>query len=119
MERFKFITAARAALVFMLLSACAPPVIPKDLEGQVDRNVSFLQVKEAPSSYQHRTIALGGEVLSVTRDGDNTRVQLSYNVGGFIDGGFDKIAPAVESMLNEQLNRLKLFAETGKPTREQ
>ena len=76
MERFKFITAARAALVFMLLSACAPPVIPKDLEGQVDRNVSFLQVKEAPSSYQHRTIALGGEVLSVTRDGDNTRVEV-------------------------------------------
>ena len=48
---------------------------------------------------------------------DNTRLQLSYSVGGFIDGGFEKIAPAVENMLNDQLNRLKLFAETGKPAK--
>ena len=47
---------------------------------------------------------------------DNTRLQLSYGVGGFIDGGFEKIASAVESMLSDQLNRLKQFAETGKPT---
>ena len=38
---------------------------------------------------------------------------------GLARGGFDTIAPAVESVLNEQLNRLKLFAETGKPTSEQ
>ncbi len=58
----------------------------------------------------------GSMTWKLTGDGDHTRVQLSYSVGGFIVGGFDKIAPAVESMLNEQLNRLKLFAETGKPT---
>ena len=52
----------------------------------------------------------------LTGDRDNTRVQLSYSVGGFMVGGFDKIASGVESMLNEQLNRLKQFAETGKPT---
>jgi len=52
----------------------------------------------------------------LTGDGDHTRVQLSYSVGGFMVGGFDKIASGVESMLNEQLNRLKQFAETGKPT---
>jgi uncharacterized protein YndB with AHSA1/START domain len=61
----------------------------------------------------------GSMTWKFTGDGDRTRVQLSYNVGGFIIGGFDQIAPAVESVLNEQLNRLKLFAETGKPTREQ
>lgn len=55
----------------------------------------------------------------LTNSTGNTRVQLTYSVGGFIDGGFEKIAPAVESMLNDQLDRLKLFAETGKPTREQ
>jgi uncharacterized protein YndB with AHSA1/START domain len=48
---------------------------------------------------------------------DNTRLELSYSVGGFIPGGFDKMAPAVEAMLREQLDRLKLFIETGKPTR--
>jgi uncharacterized protein YndB with AHSA1/START domain len=46
---------------------------------------------------------------------ENTRLQLSYNVGGFIEGGFEKIAPAVEGVLRVQLDRLKQFAETGKP----
>ena len=59
----------------------------------------------------------GSMTWKVTGGDGNTRVELSYSVGGFIQGGFEKIAPAVESMLYEQLNRLKLFVETGKPTR--
>jgi uncharacterized protein YndB with AHSA1/START domain len=59
----------------------------------------------------------GSMTWKLTGGGDNTRIELSYSVGGFIQGGFEKIAPAVESMLNEQFNRLKLFVETGKPTR--
>jgi uncharacterized protein YndB with AHSA1/START domain len=59
----------------------------------------------------------GSLTWKLTGGGENTRVQLSYSVGGFIDGGFEKIAPAVESMLSDQLNRLKLFIETGEPTR--
>jgi hypothetical protein len=47
---------------------------------------------------------------------NSTRLELSYSVGGFIMGGFEKIAPAVEAMLREQVDRLKLFVETGKPT---
>ena len=58
----------------------------------------------------------GSMTWKLTGGADNTRVQLSYSVGGFIDGGFEKIAPAVESVLREQLDRLKQFAETGKPT---
>jgi len=46
---------------------------------------------------------------------DNTRLQLSYSVGGFIDGGFEKMAPLVEDVLHQQLDRLKQFVETGKP----
>src|SRR5262245_4958228 len=52
----------------------------------------------------------------LTSGTDNTRLQLSYSVGGFIDGGFDKIAPLVENVLRQQLDRLKQFAETGKAT---
>ena len=59
----------------MLLSACAPQVIPKELEGQVDRNVTFLQVKQAPLSYKNRTIVLGGEVLSIKRGSASTRIE--------------------------------------------
>jgi uncharacterized protein YndB with AHSA1/START domain len=58
----------------------------------------------------------GSMTWKLTSDAANTRIQLSYSVGGFMDGGFEKIAPAVESVLNDQLNRLKLFVETGKPT---
>jgi uncharacterized protein YndB with AHSA1/START domain len=59
----------------------------------------------------------GSMTWKLTSGADNTRVELSYSVGGFMEGGFEKIAPAVESMLNDQFNRLKLFVETGKPTR--
>ena len=44
-----------------------------------------------------------------------TTVGLSYRVGGFMEGGVEKIAPAVDAMLGEQLRRLKLFIETGHP----
>lgn len=52
--------------------------------------------------------------LSAAANG--TTLQLTYNVGGFIDGGFEKIASPVDSVLGEQFQRLKLFVETGKPT---
>lgn len=42
-----------------------------------------------------------------------TRLELRYSVGGFIEGGFERIAPAVETVLLEQAERLKRFAETG------
>ena len=57
----------------------------------------------------------GSMTWKLTGDGDHTRIQLSYSVGGFIDGGFEEIAPAVEAMLREQFDRLKLLIETGKP----
>jgi uncharacterized protein YndB with AHSA1/START domain len=59
----------------------------------------------------------GSMTWKLTGESDSTRLELSYSVGGFTPGGFEKIAPAVENMLNDQLNRLKLFVETGKPTK--
>jgi hypothetical protein len=47
--------------------------------------------------------------------GAATTVNLSYAVGGFRDGGFPAVAPAVDGVLLEQLRRLKHFVETGKP----
>jgi uncharacterized protein YndB with AHSA1/START domain len=61
----------------------------------------------------------GSMTWKLTGDGDSTHLQLTYSVGGFIDGGFDKVAPAVESVLRGQFDRLKLFVETGKPTKSQ
>ena len=59
----------------------------------------------------------GSLTWKLIRGTDTTRLQLTYSVGGFIEGGFEKIAPAVESMLNDQLDRLKLFVETASPTK--
>jgi uncharacterized protein YndB with AHSA1/START domain len=46
---------------------------------------------------------------------DATKLELTYSVGGFIAGGFDAMAPAVERVLGEQVQRLKRFVETGVP----
>lgn len=44
-----------------------------------------------------------------------SKLEVSYSVGGYMQGGFDKIAPAVNGVLGEALNRLKLLIDTGKP----
>jgi hypothetical protein len=46
---------------------------------------------------------------------NGTTVELSYSVGGFFPGGFERIAPAVSAVLEEQLQRVTRFVETGKP----
>ena len=51
--------------------------------------------------------------LSPTASG--TKLELTYSVGGFMAGGFEAIAPAVETVLKEQADRLKRFVETGAP----
>lgn len=45
-----------------------------------------------------------------------TRVTAIYNVGGYMVGGFEKIAAPVDQVLTEQWSRLKNFIETGKAT---
>jgi uncharacterized protein YndB with AHSA1/START domain len=45
-----------------------------------------------------------------------TKVQMSYGVGGFMQGGIDKMAGPVNGMLAEQIGRYKLLVDTGKPT---
>ena len=44
-----------------------------------------------------------------------TQLLLKYSVGGYLEGGFEQIAPMAEAMLAEQLARLKSYVETGKP----
>ncbi len=94
-ERFRIITATWPALILMLLSACAPQVIPKELEAQVDRNVSYLQVRQAPVSYKNRLIVLGGEVLSVKRISDTTRIEVLQLP---LDGSLEPVSDRTNSL---------------------
>jgi hypothetical protein len=48
------------------------------------------------------------------KDGHTTLTQ-TYEVGGYYPGGFDKIAPVVDGVLTQQIQRLKAYVETGKP----
>jgi uncharacterized protein YndB with AHSA1/START domain len=59
----------------------------------------------------------GSMTWKLIENSNTTRIRFSYSVGGFADGGFETVAPAVESVLREQVDRLKLFVETGKPTK--
>ena len=45
-----------------------------------------------------------------------SRIEMSYAVGGYLQGGHEKIAPLVNTVLVEQLMRLKSYIDTGKPT---
>jgi hypothetical protein len=53
--------------------------------------------------------------FKLTASGTGTKISLTYNVGGYMHGAFANIAAAVDEVLTDQLNRLKLFADTGKP----
>jgi len=54
-----------AVTMSMLLVGCAGiPVVPPEFKDKVDWNVSFLQVKASPLSYQGKLIVAGGMVLS-------------------------------------------------------
>ena len=58
----------------------------------------------------------GSLTWKLTTDAGSTKVELTYSVGGYMQGGIEKMAPAVDNVLGEQLHRLKAFVETGNPT---
>ncbi|WP_222616434.1 SRPBCC family protein [Undibacterium umbellatum] len=43
-----------------------------------------------------------------------SKLVLTYSVGGYMTGSFDKMAPMVNGMLGEQITRYKNLANTGK-----
>ena len=57
----------------------------------------------------------GSMTWKLTTEASGTKVELTYGVGGYFRGGFEKIAPAVDWVLGQQIARLKSFVETGKP----
>jgi uncharacterized protein YndB with AHSA1/START domain len=56
----------------------------------------------------------GSMTWKFTPDATGTKIEVTYSVGGYMQGGFEKMAPAVNFVLGEQLTRLKAYVETGK-----
>ncbi len=57
----------------------------------------------------------GNMTFSFGEADGRTRIALDYAVGGYDPDGLDKLAPAVDRVLTEQLLRLKYLIETGDP----
>jgi hypothetical protein len=55
----------------------------------------------------------GSLTFSFEAQGDSTLARMQYAVGGYMEGGLEKIAPVVDGVLHGQFMRLKAFAETG------
>jgi hypothetical protein len=53
--------------------------------------------------------------FSLSPEEGGTKLQFSYTVGGYSPQGLNKIAPIVNTVLMEQINRLKNYIETGTP----
>jgi hypothetical protein len=55
----------------------------------------------------------GALTIKTTAKDDKTEIELTYNVSGFSPGGFEQIAPLVDGVLTEQVDRLVRYCETG------
>ena len=61
-------------------------------------------------------MGLDGNMTWEFEDADEgTRVRFTYAVGGYSPTGLDAIAPAVDAVIGEALNRLQRYVETGSP----
>jgi hypothetical protein len=53
--------------------------------------------------------------FKITPAESGSKIEMTYNVGGYMHGTFENIASPVDEVLSDQLNRLKSYLDTGKP----
>jgi len=62
------------------------------------------------------SLAVAGTMTWViTETSGRSRLELTYNVGGYLSGGLISLASPVDGVLTTQVKRLKTFVETGRP----
>jgi outer membrane lipoprotein len=70
-------TIAMCAALLAVTPACGgPSTFPPAIESQIDRGVSFAELKQSPEAYRGRMVLLGGEVLNARRLKDATRIEV-------------------------------------------
>jgi len=66
-------------LLVIVLGGCATSnVVPPALQAQVDKSLTFAQLRESPDSYRGRLLVVGGEVLSAKRLKEGTRIEVLH-----------------------------------------
>lgn len=64
-------------LLAAILAGCASgSIVPDALQAQLDKTLTFPQLRESPDSYRGHLLVLGGEVLSAKRLKDGTRIEV-------------------------------------------
>ncbi len=58
-----------------LLGGCAS-VVPRELRKEVDRSISFAELKMNPDAYLGRTVVLGGEIIETENLPDETQLEM-------------------------------------------
>ena len=64
------------ALAALLAGCASGNVVPPALQAQLDKTLTFPQLREAPDSYRGHLLVLGGEVLSAKRLKEGTRIEV-------------------------------------------
>ncbi|SRR5579884_202954 len=59
-----------------LLSSCGPRVVPEDLEGKIEKNITFEEVKKDPEAYKGKRILVGGEIIEIRNLKDKTEIEI-------------------------------------------
>jgi hypothetical protein len=59
--------------------------------------------------------AAGTLSFAITPAGDGSKLEVTYAIGGYVPGGLNTWAAPVDSVLTEQITRLKSYVETGTP----
>lgn len=57
----------------------------------------------------------GSLTVAVKAAEAGTKLELTYDVGGHLEMGFEKMAPMVDGMLQDQVERLRSLVDTGSP----
>jgi uncharacterized protein YndB with AHSA1/START domain len=57
----------------------------------------------------------GSLTIQLTAVDKTTKVEMTYTVGGYRPGGLQDLAPVVDGVLKDQVERLKNFVEKGRP----
>jgi outer membrane lipoprotein len=64
------------ALAALLAGCASGDVVPAALQAQLDKTLTFPQLRESPDSFRGHLLVLGGEVLSAKRLKEGTRIEV-------------------------------------------
>lgn len=74
-----------------------------------------LRMRGALGPLQEQAV-VGTITWTLIENGSRTRVEMTYVVGGYVRGGLEPVAKIVDSVLATQVQRLKQYIESGRPS---